>query len=119
MFSVIEVNSQPAGSLWIQSRSMAIHIVELQVLPSVQRQGIGTGVVQGSMQRAASQAASLTLSVVPVNPGAKRLYERLGFSTRSWPLKLRFSAPAIKRFLDDVPLQRTRRIAPCQAAKVE
>ena len=77
--SVIEVNSERAGSLWIEYRSGAIHIVELQLLPNVQRQGIGTGVVQGLMQRAASQAASLTLSVVPANPGAKRLYERLGF----------------------------------------
>jgi ribosomal protein S18 acetylase RimI-like enzyme len=77
--SVIEVNSQPAGSLWVESRPGAIHIVELQLLPTVQGQGIGTGVVQGLMQRAASQGASLTLSVVPANAGAKRLYERLGF----------------------------------------
>ena len=71
--------TQPAGSLWVQSRLGAIHIVELQLLSTVQRQGIGTGVVQDLIQRAANLGASLTLSVVPANPDAKRLYERLGF----------------------------------------
>ncbi len=63
--SVIDVNGQAVGSLWVSSRAGAIHIVELQLLPAVQGQGIGTGVVQSLKQKAAGQGTSLTLSEPP------------------------------------------------------
>ena len=45
--SIIDVDGQPVGSLWVEHRPGAIHIVELQLVPTVQGQGIGTGVVRG------------------------------------------------------------------------
>lgn len=77
--SVIEVDGRPMGSLWVESRRGTIHIVELQIVPTMQGKGIGTGVIRGLMQQAATQRSVLTLSIVPANRGAKRLYERLGF----------------------------------------
>lgn len=77
--SVIDVNGQVVGGLWVNFHAGAIHILELQLLPAVQGRGIGTGILQSLKQRAASQGISLTLCIVPANPRARRLYERLGF----------------------------------------
>ena len=55
------------------------YIHELQVVPEFQRRGLGRAVIQNVIEQGASRRLPVTLSVVPANPGAKRLYERLGF----------------------------------------
>ena len=77
--SVIEIDGEPAGALWLESTPERLHIVELQLLPATQGKGIGTAVVQRVIKQAANQGVPVTLSVVRANPRAKRLYERLGF----------------------------------------
>lgn len=77
--SVIEIDGQLAGALWLESTPERLHIVELQLLPAMQRKGIGSAVVQRVIKQGANQGVPVTLSVVHANPGAKRLYERLGF----------------------------------------
>ena len=37
--SVIEIDSQPAGGLWLESRPDSLHIVELQLAPEKQGNG--------------------------------------------------------------------------------
>ena len=77
--SVIEIDSQPAGGLWLESRPDSLHIVELQLAPEKQGNGVGTAIVEHVIQQAASRGQAVTLSVVPANPRAKSLYDRLGF----------------------------------------
>lgn len=82
--SVIGVGGQPAGRLWLERRPETLHIVELQLLPEAQGRGIGTAVVQQVIEQGARQGVPITLSVVPANPGARRLYERLGFEVSGY-----------------------------------
>jgi len=77
--SVIEIDGQPGGGLWLELTPEKLHIVELQLLPEMQGKGIGTAVVQRVIEQGANQGVPVTLSVVRANPLAKRLYERLGF----------------------------------------
>ena len=60
-------------------RPDALHIAELRLLPALQGRGIGTTVVNGVVARAAERSLPVELSVVPANPRARQLYERLGF----------------------------------------
>ena len=88
--SVIEIDGLPAGALWLQSQPDSVHIVELQLAPEKQGNGVGTAVVEYVIQQAASISRAVTLSVVPANPRAQRLYERLGFEV------IGFEAPFIQ-----------------------
>ena len=53
-------------------------LMQIQLAPGVQGQGLGTTLLQSLIAEARSKNASLTLSVLKANP-AKRLYDRLGF----------------------------------------
>lgn len=77
--SIIEANGRAAGALWLQSTPDSLHIAELQVLPGLQGQGIGAATVRKVIEQAVTSGLPVTLLVVPANPRAKRLYERLGF----------------------------------------
>lgn len=77
--SIIEVAGQPAGCLWLDSNPESLHIVELQIVPELQGRGLGTATVKTVIEDGAKRDVPVTLSVVPANPRAKRLYERLGF----------------------------------------
>jgi ribosomal protein S18 acetylase RimI-like enzyme len=77
--SIIEADGQPAGCLWLDSKPESLHIVELQILPELQGKGLGTATVMTVINDGASRGVPVTLSVVPANPRAKQLYERLGF----------------------------------------
>lgn len=65
---------------WIQERSegASIYVGSLYVMPSMQRCGIGTHVLQALLARAENESKSVTLAVVKINP-ALHFYERHGF----------------------------------------
>jgi ribosomal protein S18 acetylase RimI-like enzyme len=67
---------------WLQSfvKDDALFLGQLFVDKSLRGQGIGTELVQGLIEEAASAGRAVTLGVVKTNP-ALRLYERLGFRT--------------------------------------
>lgn len=52
-------------------------------MPDYQGQGLGTAVILDVIGQAASRRLPVELSVVPANPRAKHLYERLGFVVTS------------------------------------
>lgn len=62
----------------------ALHLVDIIVAPSARGRGIGSSVI-GALARVAEAtgAARITLSVLPSNHGAIRLYRRLGFVAAS------------------------------------
>jgi ribosomal protein S18 acetylase RimI-like enzyme len=77
--SIIEAGSRSVGSLWLEQRPDSLYIHELQVAPPHQGRGIGTAVIEMVIEQGASRGLPITLSVVPANPRARDLYERLGF----------------------------------------
>jgi ribosomal protein S18 acetylase RimI-like enzyme len=83
MVSIIEAEDRAVGSLWLEWKQDSLYIHEVQILPEFQGKGLGTAVVQCVLEQGARRTLPVTLSVVPANPRAKRLYERLGFEVTS------------------------------------
>ena len=81
---VIDFNGRAAGGLLLESKPDSIYIHEIQVLPELQGQGIGSTVVHQVIEQAFSRGVVVTLSVVPANSRAKELYERLGFEVTNF-----------------------------------
>jgi ribosomal protein S18 acetylase RimI-like enzyme len=67
---------------WLQSvvEDDALFLGQLFVDRNLRGRGIGTQLVKGLIEEAASASRAVTLGVVKTNP-ALRLYERLGFRT--------------------------------------
>jgi ribosomal protein S18 acetylase RimI-like enzyme len=77
--SIIEDAGESIGSLWLEERPTALYIADIQVLPEWQGRGIGTAVLRSVIADAVSRHLDVELVVLPVNTGALRLYERMGF----------------------------------------
>jgi ribosomal protein S18 acetylase RimI-like enzyme len=56
-----------------------LHLVDIAVLPSAQRQGIASGLLRWMQQEAASENLPLTLNVRKDNHVARHMYIKLGF----------------------------------------
>jgi ribosomal protein S18 acetylase RimI-like enzyme len=78
--SVIVADGRPIGGLFLEHRTDNTYIHEIQILPEYQNRGIGSAIIRGVIDRAASRGVPVGLSVVPANPRALQLYERLGFA---------------------------------------
>lgn len=76
---VVESDDQRVGRLRVVRTAAALEIAGLQILPGRQDHGIGTAVVQRVLDEAALTGLPVALEVELDNPGAKRLYLRLGF----------------------------------------
>jgi GNAT superfamily N-acetyltransferase len=63
----------------IERRLDDIYLAFVEVASSHQRRGIGTSIVQRVLDEAAATNRPARLQVMRANPGARRLYERLGF----------------------------------------
>lgn len=62
----------------VDERPAAVELAGLQLLPAAQNRGIGTAIVRGLQDVAAREGVPLLIGVEKDNPGARRLYERLG-----------------------------------------
>jgi ribosomal protein S18 acetylase RimI-like enzyme len=78
--SAIVVDGKRAGVVRIVEHDEVIDLEQIEILPEFQGKGIGTAVVQSLIDRAIRTGNVVDLSVFVANPGARRLYERLGFS---------------------------------------
>jgi ribosomal protein S18 acetylase RimI-like enzyme len=78
--SVIETGSVRAGRLRVTRTADHIELSGLQLLPRVQRQGIGTAIIEDLKAQAARAGVPLDLDVEKGNRDARKLYERLGFT---------------------------------------
>jgi ribosomal protein S18 acetylase RimI-like enzyme len=77
--SVVEVGDERAGRLRITRTAGGIELNGVQLLPRFQRRGIGTAIIEDLKAQAAAAGVPLSLGVEKDNPGARTLYERLGF----------------------------------------
>lgn len=72
---IVLVDDLPVGRLLTSRGEQCRHIVDIALVPSHRGRGIGTLLVGRLLE-----AGSVTLRVATTNP-ARRLYERLGFTT--------------------------------------
>ena len=77
--SIIVVDDEPIGRIWIDRRVEEIRLLDIAILPSGQNSGVGTALV-GQLQRRATEAElPLRHSVHVTNRDALRFYQRLDF----------------------------------------
>ncbi|HXD44376.1 MAG TPA: GNAT family N-acetyltransferase [Pseudolabrys sp.] len=77
--SIVICDGTEAGYLAIHRRDEVDYLQWLLLLPAFQNRGIGSAIVS-DLIRTAAPGKPLQLRVLPVNAGARRLYERLGFA---------------------------------------
>ncbi|OQY45552.1 MAG: GNAT family N-acetyltransferase [Candidatus Parabeggiatoa sp. nov. 2] len=78
--SIILSYNEPVGYMIIDRTEDEICVVDIALLPEHRNQGIGTFLMQEIVKEAEQVKKPVRLSVEKDNPGAFRLYERLGFS---------------------------------------
>ena len=77
-FSIILIDEQPIGRLYVQRRNEEIRIMDIALLPSYRKMGIGSSLMTQILDEAAKNQLPVTIHVERFNP-ALTLYERLGF----------------------------------------
>lgn len=75
---IISVDRKDVGWIQEQVSERSINLGPFYIVPAMQRQGIGTQVLQMLLERAARESKSLTLAVVKINP-ARQFYAKRGF----------------------------------------
>lgn len=75
---VLERGGKPVGIFKVTRDGLEWQLVQIQVAPELQGQGIGEALIRELIAEARDAGAALTLRVLHANP-ARRLYERLGF----------------------------------------
>ena len=76
---VLERDQQPVGALYLLDRPDDLWLELVEVLPSYQRQGLGTDALRWVLARAAAEGRTTRLQVHHVNEDAHRLYLAEGF----------------------------------------
>ena len=78
-FDIIYIGHTPAGRLYVDRQADGIYIVDVALLPSFQRQGIGTMILKDLIAEADERGVPLRIHVERNNP-ALPFYIRLGFT---------------------------------------
>jgi len=76
---IVWLDGRPAGLFKHYRDAGGWRIVQIQVDPALQGQGLGRRLLAGVLDQADAEGAPVTLSVLKGNP-ARRLYEALGFT---------------------------------------
>ncbi len=76
---IVTVDEVPVGRLATDRDAEAVRLIDIALVPERRGQGIGEAILRALMDEAAAAGTPLTLQVARDNPGAQRLYHRLGF----------------------------------------
>ena len=79
-YRVILVGGRPAGRLWVARTPRQIRLLDIALLPEFRGRGVGARLVLELADEAAASGLPLRHMVFPLNEGALRFYERLGFT---------------------------------------
>lgn len=79
-YSVILVNDQPAGRLWVARTPEQIRVLDIALLPGSRRRGVGAVLLRRLIEESEAKGLPLRHMVFELNPDAVRFYERLGFA---------------------------------------
>lgn len=77
--SVVLVDGEEVGRVWIDRRADEIRLLDITVLPLRQRSGIGSSIIEWLQERASADGVVLRHSVHSTNESARRFYSRHGF----------------------------------------
>ncbi|MEE7561037.1 GNAT family N-acetyltransferase, partial [Xanthomonas sp. Kuri4-2] len=78
-FLVLATPQAPVGRLYLDRRVSPHALVDISLMPDWRGQGLGTILVAHAQALAREAGCALALHVMHANPGAHRLYQRLGF----------------------------------------
>lgn len=78
-FLVLVADGRDAGRLYVHQRETEIRVMDIAILPEFRHRGIGTAALRWVLAAAAAGRKRVSIHVELFNPGARRLYERLGF----------------------------------------
>lgn len=76
--SVLVVDGEDVGRLYVDRRTDEIRIVDIALLPPWRGRGVGSDVMQTLLREAGDAGLPVRIHVEETNP-AQRLYQRLGF----------------------------------------
>lgn len=78
---IILFNNRRVGRLIVVRTSEEMRLADIALLPESRRAGIGTSLIKDLMAEAGETKRPIRLQVEKPNQPARRLYERLGFTT--------------------------------------
>jgi ribosomal protein S18 acetylase RimI-like enzyme len=78
-FSIVEIDGERGGRLYLDRREDEIRIVDIALLPEFRGRGIGSELLRSVLLEAEQREMAVRIHVEHNNP-ALRLYERLNFS---------------------------------------
>ena len=79
--NIIVVDGEAVGRIDINHSHMEIFLSIIELMPEVQRKGIGSAVMRSLMEEAKTARLPIRLQVLKANTGAHKLYEHLGFKS--------------------------------------
>lgn len=77
--SIVLIDGVPAGELIVDRTDAGIRLIEIALLPSFQRQGIGSDLVRTLCDEAALRGVPVSLRVAVGNTAARAFYATHGF----------------------------------------
>lgn len=77
--TVILVDNQPAGRIWISRGDDQTRLLDIALLDEFQNRGVGTVILRRLIDEAIQTNKPLRHMVFVLNADARRFYERLGF----------------------------------------
>ena len=95
--AVEQVGRGPVGRYYLRRGAPDHLLIDISLSPAVRGAGLGTGLIGQSQREAAASGCGMRLHVLEANPGARRLYERLGFAVEGGSggyLAMRWSPPS-------------------------
>jgi len=79
-FHVAEVAGEPVGDLWVATRETMAFVYNIEVRPEQRRRGYGAAIMHAAAHRCRALGHPvLGLNVFAHNPGARALYDKLGY----------------------------------------
>lgn len=78
---IILLRNQPIGRLIVVRTDEEIRLADVALLPAYRSSGAGTSLIKDLMTEAGNMKRPIRLQVEKPNVQAKRLYDRLGFTT--------------------------------------
>jgi len=76
---IIVYDNEEIGYVETNEEDNIVHIVELEILPKFQGEGIGSSIIKDIIEYADASEKKVRIGCFKINTGATRLYERLGF----------------------------------------
>lgn len=77
--AVVHAERGPVGRYYLQRAAPDHLLIDISLMPAVRGAGLGGALIGHSQREAAALGRGMRLHVLEANPGARRLYERLGF----------------------------------------